>query len=137
MSPELAIVTDYGAGLAVDIVADAMAATIGAAPEVGRNRQPGADLSSSPAAGIEAAAPWATFARLGRCVTVAWRLRMILGRWETGASLALALDAYRAAAPPLRAAGFDVGPLEAPAVATIANQPYLVAAFPAYLTLKE
>lgn len=126
---------DYGATLAVETAAGALEEATGT--RTGRNAEPGADLTSSPAAGIEAAAPFATFDRLGRCITVAWRVRFILGRWETSSSVAAALDAYRATAPPLRAAGFNVGPLEAPAVATIGGAPYLAAAFPVSLTVKE
>lgn len=126
---------DYGAAVAVQLAADALTATAGVT--AGANPEPGAELAAAPSASIEPAAPWAQFQRLGRCLTIAWRLRLVMGRWQQAAQLGAALDAYQAAAPGLRAAGFDVGPLEAPAVADIGGQPYLVAAFPIYLTVKE
>lgn len=113
----------------VGIVADALATLVETEP--GRVPEPGADLTSSPAVGIEPAAPWAVWRKIGRELAVAWRLRIIVGRWETGPALDVALETYRLAAPPLRLAGFDVGPLEAPTVVQLAgNLPHLLAAFP-------
>jgi hypothetical protein len=130
VSPE-----DLGLALAVDTVADVLADLTETAP--GRNYEPGADLTASPAVGIEPSAPWCQFRHVGRSMVVSWRMRLIVGRWEAGAQLNLAARAYALAASPLRLAGFDVGALEAPAVATIAGQPYLAAAFPVALVIKE
>jgi len=112
---------------AVGIVADELdrlAETV-----AGRVTQPGADLTSSPAVGIAPAFPWAGWRVIGRELTEYWIVRVIVGRWETGPSIDLALGTYRAATPPLRAAGYDVGPLDPPQLAQIGQIPHLLAAF--------
>lgn len=128
---------DYGLALAVDTVAAALAAELGGTAP-GRSYEPGADLNSAPAVGIEPSAPWAEFRTIGgRCLEVAWRMRVLLGRWESAASLNLALRTYRRAAPQLRRSGFGVASLDAPTVATVAGQPHLLATFTVAATSKE
>lgn len=92
---------------------------------------PGADLTTSPAVGIAPAYPWAAWRVVGRELTVTWSMRVILGRWETGPSLDVALELYRHGSPALRAIGCDVGPLDPPQVAQLGTVPYLLASFPA------
>jgi hypothetical protein len=128
--------SDYGAGAAVDVVADALAALVPG--DVGRNREPGADLVACPSVGIEPAAPWAAFIKIGRAeIRVQWRIRIIVSRWEPGPALNLAVDTYRLAAPDLRLHGFDVSTLDAPSVARIAGAEYLLATFTVTATFKE
>ena len=127
---------DYGAGDAVTTVANALARVAGS--DVGRNLEPGADLVACPSVGIEPSAPWAAFVKIGRKeIRVAWRMRIIVGRWAPGPALGLAVETYRQAAPALRLRGFDVGTLDAPSVATIAGADYLLATFTVTVTDKE
>jgi hypothetical protein len=113
---------------AVNIVADVLAPIVEADP--GRLTEPGAELAASPAVGIEPGFPWAEGRHLGRPLTVHWRLRLIVGRWETGASLDVALATYDDSRRALRLAGYGVGDLESPQVVKLGGTPYLLAAFP-------
>jgi hypothetical protein len=127
---------DYGAAAAVDTTADALAALV--PTDVGRNREPGADLVSCPSVGIEPAAPFAAFPKIGRGeIRVQWRIRIIASRWEPGPALSLAVDTYRLAAPDLRLRGFDVSTLDAPTVARIAGLEYLLVTFSVTASFKE
>jgi hypothetical protein len=128
---------DYGAGQAVGIVADALDALL-AVEKAGRNPQPAADLVACPSVGIEPAAPFAEFLKIGRReLRVQWRVRVIASRWEPGPALALAVETYRTAAPGLRQAGFDVASLDAPTVARIAGAEYLLSTFNVSAAFKE
>ena len=66
---------DYGLTVAVDTVAAAL--EVEASKVAGRIYQPGADLNTAPAVGIEPSAPWAEFRSIGgKCLMVAWRMRI-------------------------------------------------------------
>jgi hypothetical protein len=128
---------DYGAVGAVTIAGDALA-RVAVGSDVGRNTEPGADLVACPSVGIEPAAPWAAFPKIGRReIRVAWRVRLIVSRWGQAPALAMALDTYRQAAPDLRLSGYDVAPLDAPTVARIGGLEYLLATFTVFATFKE
>lgn len=87
------------------------------------------DLTASPAVTIEPAAPWARYPKVGPCLEVAWRVRLVLGRWDAGPALELALATYAGAAAQLRALGWSVDPLEAPVAVEIAGVAQLVTTF--------
>jgi hypothetical protein len=114
--------------VAVDLVADVLAGLVESTP--GRNYAPGADLTTSPAVGIAPGWPWAEWRVLGREHRVHWTIRLIVGRWESGPSIDVALATWVDASPPLRAAGFDVGPLDPPQAMTIGQTVHLLASFP-------
>ena len=116
--------------LIVDTVAGVLAGLVETDPA--RVHEPGKDLTSSPAVGIAPAYPWAEFRHVARGqLRVTWTVRLVVGRWETGPSLSVALECYRQAAHQLRRIGCDVGPLDPPQVVQLAGVPYLLAAFPA------
>jgi hypothetical protein len=129
------VLPDPATAVAVDIVANALGAIVEADPA--RVYEPGADLSTAPAVGIAAGFPWAQWRTIGVALEVRWIVRVMVGRWETGPALDAALATYRTASRPLRAAGYNVDPLEPPTVVTIGGVPMLAATFPITYSTKE
>ena len=120
----------------VNLTADALAGVIEANP--GRLVDPGADLAVAPSVGIGPGFPWAEWRTLGREMTMNWQVRILVGPWaDTGPALEAARCCWRDASPLLRAAGYNVGPLDPPSTVTLGNVPHLLVAFNVTYPTKE